>query len=78
MDAVLRMIREDDVPSPSKRLSEPDSSLKMLADQRQSDPARLCKEIQGELDWITTKCLEKDRTRRYDSASELPRTSRDS
>ncbi len=71
MDAVLRMIREDDVPSPSKRLSEPDSSLKMLADQRQSDPARLCKEIQGELDWITTKCLEKDRTRRYDSASEL-------
>ncbi len=50
MDAVLRMIREDDVPSPSKRLSEPDSSLKMLAEQRQSDPSRLCKEIQE--NWI--------------------------
>ena len=68
---LLRMIKEDDPPKPSTRLTQSNSSLPALAAQRRSEPGRVTREVRGELDWIVMRCLEKDRTRRYESASGL-------
>ena len=68
---MVRMIREDDPPRPSTRLTESKESLASLAAQRRTEPARLTRALRGELDWIAMKCLEKDRTRRYETASGL-------
>ncbi|HMP69697.1 MAG TPA: serine/threonine-protein kinase [Pirellulaceae bacterium] len=65
---VLRIIREVDPSTPSSKLST-DEGLPAISAKRQSDPGRLTKLVRGELDWIVMKSLEKDRTRRYDSAS---------
>ncbi|HEV3022647.1 MAG TPA: serine/threonine-protein kinase, partial [Pirellulales bacterium] len=70
---MLRMIREVEPPKPSTRLSESKESLASLAAQRRVEPARLTQAVRGELDWIVMKALEKDRTRRYDSAAALAR-----
>ena len=69
-DEMLRIIREEDPPKPSTRLSTIDT-LPSVAANRSVQPARLRKEIRGELDWIVMKCLEKGRDRRYDTASGL-------
>jgi WD40 repeat protein len=70
---VVRLIREVEPPRPSTRLSQSKESLTTLAAQRRTDPARLLKVVRGELDWIVMKCLEKDRTRRYETANGLAR-----
>ncbi|HVC92105.1 MAG TPA: bifunctional serine/threonine-protein kinase/formylglycine-generating enzyme family protein [Pirellulales bacterium] len=70
---MLRMIREEEPPKPSTRLSESKASLASLAAQRRTEPARLTKAVRGELDWIVMKALEKDRTRRYETANGLAR-----
>jgi WD40 repeat protein/serine/threonine protein kinase len=70
---IVRQIREVEPPKPSTRLSQSKESLANLAQQRRTDPARLMKELRGELDWIVMKCLEKDRTRRYQTANSLAR-----
>jgi eukaryotic-like serine/threonine-protein kinase len=70
---VLRIIREEEPPKPSTRLSESRDSLASLSAQRKLDPAKLTKEVSGELDWIVMKALEKDRTRRYETATGLAR-----
>jgi serine/threonine protein kinase len=69
----IRLIREEDPPRPSARLTQSGESLRGLAAQRSSDPARLVRDVKGELDWIVMKALEKDRTRRYEAASALAR-----
>ncbi len=69
---MLRVIREEDPPRPSARLSGSDS-LPSLAALRKLEPLRLTKLVRGELDWIVMKCLEKDRSRRYDTPSGLAR-----
>ncbi|WP_168565019.1 serine/threonine-protein kinase [Crateriforma spongiae] len=66
-----RMIREEEPVKPSKRLSSSGQKLTVLAKHRSISPDRLSREIQGDLDWIVMKGLEKDRRRRYDSASDL-------
>ncbi|QDV62069.1 serine/threonine-protein kinase [Crateriforma conspicua] len=66
-----RMIREEEPVKPSKRLSSSGQKLTVLAKHRSISPDRLSREIQGDLDWIVMKGLEKDRRRRYDSASGL-------
>jgi len=71
-DEIRRIIREEEPEKPSTRLSRSDS-LPSVAAQRKMEPARLSKEIRGDLDWITMKALEKDRTRRYETASGLAR-----
>jgi serine/threonine protein kinase/tetratricopeptide (TPR) repeat protein len=71
-DEVRRMIREEEPPRPSLRLSSTDT-LPSLATFRQTEPAKLKKLVRGELDWIVMKALEKDRTRRYETASGLAR-----
>jgi tetratricopeptide (TPR) repeat protein/tRNA A-37 threonylcarbamoyl transferase component Bud32 len=69
----IRMIREEDPQRPSARLSGSGESLKELSAGRNTDSVRLVREVRGELDWIVMKALEKDRTRRYESASALAR-----
>ncbi len=70
---VLRVIREEEPPRPSTRLSESRESLPSISAQRQTEPAKLTKLVRGELDWIVMKCLEKERSRRYETASGLAR-----
>jgi serine/threonine protein kinase len=69
----LRLIREEDPPSPSSRLTDSKDTLASVCAQRKMEPARLTKEMRGELDWIVMKCLEKDRNRRYATANGLIR-----
>jgi serine/threonine protein kinase/tetratricopeptide (TPR) repeat protein len=69
---LLRLIREEEPPRPSARLSGSDS-LPSVAAQRQLPPIRLTRLLRGELDWIVMKCLEKERSRRYETASGLAR-----
>ncbi len=67
---LLRLIKEEEPPLPSARLSNSDL-LPNVAAQRRLEPVRLKRLIRGELDWIVMKCLEKDRSRRYETASGL-------
>jgi serine/threonine protein kinase/tetratricopeptide (TPR) repeat protein len=69
-DEVLRMIREEDPPKPSTALGTGDT-LPFIAANRHTEPTRLSRAVRGELDWIVMKCLEKDRTHRYQSAGIL-------
>jgi WD40 repeat protein/serine/threonine protein kinase len=70
---VVRLIKEEEPPRPSTRLTQSKESLSGLAAQRRTDPARLLKQVRGDLDWIVMKCLEKDRTLRYETANALAR-----
>jgi non-specific serine/threonine protein kinase/serine/threonine-protein kinase len=94
-DETLRIIREEEPPKPSTRLSSlslrekasvrvPSLTLPpgverreramdsaTIAANRQSEPGRLTKELRGDLDWIVMKALEKERERRYETASAL-------
>jgi serine/threonine protein kinase/WD40 repeat protein len=69
-DELVRLIKEEDPPRPSARLSSSDT-LEEIAEARRTEPARLSRLVRGEIDWIVMKCLEKDRSRRYDTASGL-------
>lgn len=70
MDEVRRMIREDDPPSPSMRLSSTAGQVQTaVATHRRLDPKGLSRLVRGDLDWIVMKALEKDRTRRYETAN---------
>jgi serine/threonine protein kinase len=66
---LLRVIREEEPPRPSTRLSQSKDSLPSISAQRQTEPAKLTKLVRGELDWIVMKALEKDRNRRYETAN---------
>lgn len=87
-DEIRRIIREEEPPRPSTRLSalgrirltpgdaatsqaERTSSLATVSELRQTEPAKLTKLMRGELDWIVMKALEKDRNRRFETASGL-------
>jgi non-specific serine/threonine protein kinase/serine/threonine-protein kinase len=69
---VLKRIREEETPPPSTRLRQ-STTVVDTASKRQSDSSRLPKLLHGELDWITMKALEKDRTRRYETVNGLAR-----
>ena len=64
----LRIIREEEVPTLSNRLSTTEE-LPAIAANRGLEPAKLTKLVRGELDWIVMKALEKDRNRRYETAN---------
>jgi serine/threonine protein kinase/tetratricopeptide (TPR) repeat protein len=70
-DGARRMIREMDPPTPSTRLRDAGATLEQIAASRDTDGGKLRSEVRGDLDWIAMKCLEKDRTRRYDTANAL-------
>src|SRR5262245_23968978 len=70
-DEIRRIIREEEPPSPSTRVSTLGQVVHTVSVSRKSDPKRLRQLFRGELDWIVMKALEKDRNRRYDTASTL-------
>jgi serine/threonine protein kinase len=65
---MLRVIREQEPTKPSTKLSTAEG-LPTLAANRGMEPAKLTKQVRGELDWIVMKALEKDRNRRYETAN---------
>ncbi len=67
---MLRMIREVEPPKPSTKVSTAED-LPSLAALRKLEPRKLALLVRGDLDWIVMKCLEKERSRRYDTANEL-------
>ena len=69
-DEMLRVIREEEPPRPSTKISSSDL-LPAIAANRRLEPKRLTRLVRGELDWIVMKALEKDRRRRYETASGL-------
>src|SRR5207253_3085935 len=72
-DESRRIIREEEPPKPSTRLSTSEVALAAISAQRQTEPAQLTRLVRGELDWIVMKALEKDRNRRYETANGLAR-----
>jgi serine/threonine protein kinase len=70
-DEIRRIIREEEPPRPSTRLSTLGDALTDIAKHRDAQPGELRKIVRGDLDWVVMKSLEKDRTRRYETANEL-------
>jgi eukaryotic-like serine/threonine-protein kinase len=69
---ILQLIREEDPPRPSHRLSSSSGEVNSaVSDVRRLHPARLQQLLRGELDWVVMKALEKDRVRRYQTANDL-------
>ena len=72
VNEMRRVIREQEPPRPSTRLSTLDAAERTtVAKRRQAEPAELRRLVRGDLDWIVMKCLEKDRGRRYESANNV-------
>jgi tetratricopeptide (TPR) repeat protein len=68
-DELRRIIREEEPPRPSTRISTLGKAATSVSAHRKSDPQRLSQLCRGELDWIVMKALDKDRNRRYETAS---------
>ena len=72
LDEMRRIIREQEPKRPSTRLSTlAAADQTTIARCRQSEPPQLIHLVRGDLDWIVMRCLEKDRTRRYETANSL-------
>lgn len=72
IDEMRRILREKEPPSPSARLRAlPKEEQRRIADLRRTDVVELQRALQGDMDWILTKALEKDRRRRYETANGL-------
>ncbi|MHC1764346.1 MAG: protein kinase [Verrucomicrobiia bacterium] len=71
-EEIRRRIREIEPPRPSNRLTTlTNDELTTVARSRAIEPARLARLIRGELDWVVLKAMDKDRSRRYETASAL-------
>ena len=72
IDAMRKTIREKEPPRPSTRFATlQGEQLTTTAKRRSADKSKLLHDLKGDLDWIVMRCLEKDRTRRYDTATGL-------
>jgi serine/threonine protein kinase/tetratricopeptide (TPR) repeat protein len=71
LDEWLRKLREEEPPSPSAKVSADHDTSTATAEARGTEPRQLVSLLRGDLDWITMKALEKDRTHRYGSPAEL-------
>jgi len=71
LEQILRVIREQEPLKPSTRIRSLGPASAASAERRQEEPKSFIRHLQGELDWVTMKALEKDRTRRYGSPAEL-------
>jgi serine/threonine protein kinase/tetratricopeptide (TPR) repeat protein len=71
LQAMLYQIRAIDPPRPSLRLAELDGQLPEIAASRAATPQKLVSTLQGDLDWITMRALEKEQDRRYQTSQEL-------
>jgi non-specific serine/threonine protein kinase/serine/threonine-protein kinase len=68
---IQRIIREREPPRPSTRITQLGPASTEAAKNRHTEPRRLASDLRGDLDWITMRALEKDRTRRYQTANAL-------
>ena len=71
LNEILRQIREDDPPRPSTKVSNEAETATKIAGLRRTEPRQLVRLLEGDLDWITMKALEKNAERRYDSPASL-------
>jgi eukaryotic-like serine/threonine-protein kinase len=71
LEGIKRIIREIEPIQLSQRLIQPGAKAEEVAHKRRTDLKTLKRQVYGDLEWITTKAMEKDSTRRYNSASEL-------
>ena len=71
LDEVLRQLREEDAPSPSIKLTTGKEPATAAAERRGATPKQLVRILKGDLDWITTKAVERERARRYGTPTEL-------
>jgi non-specific serine/threonine protein kinase/serine/threonine-protein kinase len=71
LDETLRRLREEEPPRPSTRIGADRNSSAEIAEARGMEPRQLVSLLRGDLDWITMKALERDRSRRYGAPSEL-------
>src|SRR4029079_7916451 len=72
LDTLRRIIREQEPVRPSTKLNALQGDARTTAGKRRhTEVGRLVRQIQGDLDWIVMKCLEKDRARRYETANGL-------
>lgn len=71
LDEVLRQLREDDPPSPSTKIKTEHDTATAAASSRGTETRQLANLLRGDLDWITMKAVEKDRSRRYGTPSDL-------
>src|SRR5262249_14753123 len=70
-DELRRIIREEEPPRPSTRISTLGAAAETVSTNRGSEPRKLSALVRGELDWIARSCLEKDRNRRYETVAAL-------
>ena len=68
-EEIRRIIKEEEPPKPSTRLSTLGEALSAVSARRKTEPAKLSALVRGDLDWIVMKALEKERSRRYETAS---------
>ncbi len=73
LDEVRRLIREQDPPRPSTRISAMGKAATTVSEHRKTNPVELSNSLRHELDWIVMKALEKDRARRYETANDFAR-----
>jgi serine/threonine protein kinase/tetratricopeptide (TPR) repeat protein len=66
---MMKVIRESEPPRPSTRFSSLGEASKTSAERRRTEPAKLRSVLAGDLDWVVMKAIEKDRSRRYDTAN---------
>ena len=71
LDEIQRILREQDPSMPSARLRDLGASAKQSAYYRRTDLTSLMRHVRGDLDWIIGRAMEKERARRYPTASEL-------
>ena len=71
IDEIRRRIREDDPLPPSARVSRLEPDTQVITQRHTNSVSKLAREVRGDLDWITMKAMEKDRTRRYNSPKEM-------
>ncbi len=70
-EAIMKFVREQEAPRPSVRLRQSAAHTTGIAERHQTQPGKLVRTLQGDLDWILLKALEKDRSHRYETANAL-------
>ncbi len=70
-DEMRKIIRDEEPARPSNKISTVGDSATLVSANRGTDPTRFRRQVAGDLDWIVVKAMEKDRTRRYETADRL-------
>ncbi len=71
LDKMCEIIRTQEPERPSTKITKSARDTEAVAKLRRTNPDKLLRRLRGDLDWVVLKCLEKDRTRRYETVTEL-------